>query len=232
MNTDQPPEDLEWKRMRFKKNKVWLAMGPDGKPVEKNSKVLIKYQLEQDYEYWVKPASVKEIEVAAATPETPASSGDAEAGPGQKKRPAAAGQIAEANAADVLSIYTDGASCGNPGPAGIGALMHYRGHIKELSESIGIATNNVAELKAVEVALAAVNRFDLPVRIFTDSSYVYGVLSLNWKAQKNQAQIALLKKTMARFADLRIVKVKGHAGLEGNERADQLAVAAIKKASI
>lgn len=229
MPQDQPPEILEWKRMRFKKNKVWLAIGPDEKPIEKNGKVLIKYQLEQDYEYWVKPASVKEIEDVAETSKTPASSVDAKAGPQKKKMPIAAEQIAAANAADVLNIYTDGASSGNPGPAGIGALMQYRGHIREISEPIGIATNNVAELKAVEAALAAVNRFDLPVRIFTDSSYVYGVLSLNWRAQKNQAQIESLKKIMAKFADLRIVKVKGHAGLEGNERADQLAVLAIKK---
>ncbi len=229
MNKDHPPETLEWKRMRFKKNKVWLAMGPDDRPIEKNGKVLIKYQLEQDYEYWVKPASVKDLEVEAETPAKPANSGDARAGPQKKKGPVAAGQSAEANAADVLNIYTDGASSGNPGPAGIGAVMQYRGHIKEISEPIGIATNNVAELKAVEAALAAVNRFDLPVRIFTDSSYVYGVLSLNWKAQKNQAQIASIKKIMARFADLRIVKVKGHAGFEGNERADRLAVSAIKK---
>ncbi|MGD8720815.1 MAG: hypothetical protein PVG46_03385, partial [Desulfobacterales bacterium] len=53
---------LKWRRMRFKNNKVWQAMDTNGRPLEKNGKVLIKYQLEQDYEYWVNPVNLRQID--------------------------------------------------------------------------------------------------------------------------------------------------------------------------
>ena len=55
-------DEINWKRMRFKKNKVWLATDRNQKPVVKKGKVLIKYQLDQDYEYWVLEKNVKPIE--------------------------------------------------------------------------------------------------------------------------------------------------------------------------
>ena len=194
-------------------------MRPDGNPISKEGLVLIKYQLEQEHEYWVNAGKVKSLPNSATVANDPP--------PPIKRAPVPSG---ETDVVDMLDIYTDGASSGNPGPAGIGVVLRYRGHVKEISESIGIATNNAAELKAVEAGLAAVKKTDLPVRIFTDSHYAYGVLVLNWKANKNKAQIASLKKTMSQFANLKIIQIKGHAGLEGNERADFLATAAIKKA--
>jgi ribonuclease HI len=76
--------------------------------------------------------------------------------------------------------------------------------------------------------LLAVKKTDLPVRIFTDSRYAYGVLALGWKAKANNEMVLSIKKTMKKFKNLKIVKVKGHAGDEGNERADFLATSAIK----
>jgi ribonuclease HI len=67
------------------------------------------------------------------------------------------------------------------------------------------------------------------VRVFTDSSYAYGVLALGWKARKNQAIIASIKTILLKFENLKFIKVKGHMGIEGNERADVLATSAIKK---
>ena len=52
----------KWKRKQFKKNKVWLATDPKGHPISKNGKMLIKYQLEQDYEYWVHQKNLKPID--------------------------------------------------------------------------------------------------------------------------------------------------------------------------
>ena len=69
------------------------------------------------------------------------------------------------------------------------------------------------------------------MRLFTDSKYAYGLLVLNWKAHKNQQMVATVKETMAKFKDLEILKVKGHAGHPANERADRLATSAIKKAA-
>jgi len=55
-------EKTGWKRMKFRKNKVWLNTDNNGQSIVKNGKVLIKYQLEQDYEYWVNKNNVKPID--------------------------------------------------------------------------------------------------------------------------------------------------------------------------
>ena len=198
--------------MRFKKNKVWLAVDGSGKPVEENSKVLIKYQLDQTHEYWVRKSHIKSLDSDPVLTQqienntTVAQTGDKEG----------------------ILIFTDGASSGNPGPSGIGVVLRSGKHEKEISEYIGLATNNIAELKAIEVGLLAVKKTDLPVRIFTDSKYAHGVLALGWKAKANNEMVQSIKKTMKKFKNLKIIKVKGHAGDEGNERADFLATSAIK----
>jgi ribonuclease HI len=75
--------------------------------------------------------------------------------------------------------------------------------------------------------LNAVKNTDLPVKLFTDSKYAYGILALGWKGKKNKGIVASIKKTISKFKNLTFVKVKGHAGDEGNERADFLARNAI-----
>jgi ribonuclease HI len=66
--------------------------------------------------------------------------------------------------------------------------------------------------------------------LFTDSKYAYGLLVLNWKARKNQNLVQSIKRIMENFQDLEIIKVRGHSGHPGNERADYLATSAIKQA--
>jgi ribonuclease HI len=208
LGTDKP----EWKRMRFKKNKVWLAVDRSGKPVEENGKVLIKYQLNQTHEYWVRKSNIKPLDSEPVTTQ-------------QTENNTPVAQISDKEG---ILIFTDGASSGNPGPSGIGVVLRFGKHEKEISEYIGLATNNIAELKAIQAGLLAVRKTDLPVRIFTDSRYAYGVLTLGWKAKANNEMVQSIKKTMKKFKNLKIVKVKGHAGDEGNERADFLATSAIK----
>ena len=205
-------DNNDWKRMRFKKNKVWLATDPQGKPLEQNGKVLIKYQLDQCHEYWVHKESIKPLD----SPPLEAQ------GPVEKSEPI------ESIDPNTIQIYTDGASSGNPGPSGIGVVLRFGNHEKEISEYIGLATNNIAELKAIEAGLQAVKNKALPVQIFTDSSYAYGVLALGWKAKANRELVEAIKKTINRFKNIRMVKVKGHAGHRDNERADSLATSAIK----
>jgi len=221
-------DQINWKRMCFKDNKVWLATDHNGRPVVKNDKVLIKYQLEQDYEYWVHQQSVKPLEsLQSKTKKRTQKKSD--------RKPSASflGQemefIDETVCDGAVCIYTDGASSGNPGPSGIGVVLQYGEHYKEISRNIGIATNNIAELEAIRCGLLELKNTDLPVRIFTDSSYAFGVLTLGWKAKKNKELVNSIKKTILKFKDLKIIKVKGHAGVEGNERADHLATSAIKK---
>ena len=218
----------DWKRMRFKKNKVWVALGPDGLPDVQEDKVLIKYQLNQDHEYRIHRNSLQplegpdQIETAAPAATPPPRS--------RPKQPtAAAGQAEEAQPADAVIIHTDGASSGNPGPSGIGVLMKYGTHEKEISRFIGMATNNIAELEAIRVGLKAVKNRAKPVRIYTDSSYAFGLLTQGWKARKNPELVAEIRDLLLSFKDVRFYKVKGHSGDPGNERADGLATAAIKQ---
>ncbi len=208
MATDKP----EWKRMRFKKNKVWLSVDSAGNPVEQDGKVLIKYQLDQPHEYWVRKDNIKPLDTKAV--ETQPS-----------KKDTAARKL---SSREEICMFSDGASSGNPGPSGIGVVLRFGEHEKEISEYIGIATNNIAELKAIQAGLCALKKTDLPVRVFTDSNYAYGVLALGWKVRANREVVESIKKTIAKFRNLKIVKVKGHAGDEGNERADFLATSAIK----
>lgn len=206
------PDKPEWKRMRFKKNKVWLAVDTTGNPVEQNGKVLIKYQLDQPHEYWVHKSNIKSLDTKPLKT--------------QKSEKEMRGEAPDSQ--EQICIFSDGASSGNPGPAGIGVVLRFGKHEKEISEYIGMATNNVAELKAIQTGLLAVKNTDLSVRVFTDSNYAYGVLALGWKARANRQMVESIKKTMAKFKNIRIVKVKGHAGDKGNERADLLATTAIK----
>jgi ribonuclease HI len=212
--------DTNWIRMRFKKNKVWVEADAEGRPLPKGGRVRIKYQLEQPHEYWVKLQNVRGMD--EPPPEVPH---PAAARPAERNAP-------EADAADdrTVHIYTDGASSGNPGPSGVGVVLTCAGKRKELSEYIGEATNNIAELTAIQKGLSAVKNRRLPVRVYTDSSYAYGVLALNWKPKKNLDLIAAVRRSMAAFPRLTLVKVPGHQGVLENERADALATAAIRKA--
>ncbi len=129
----------------------------------------------------------------------------------------------------VIRVYTDGASSGNPGPSGIGVLLRYGSHEKEISTYIGIATNNIAELEAIRVGLSLIKNPALPVRVYTDSSYALGLLSKGWKARKNQELVTNIRNMLSAFKDILFVKVKGHSGDPGNERVDRLATDAIAR---
>ncbi|HEU4404541.1 MAG TPA: ribonuclease H [Polyangiaceae bacterium] len=131
--------------------------------------------------------------------------------------------------ADPASViaYTDGACSGNPGPAGLGVVVVDAGVTTELSEYLGLTTNNVAELTAIARALDQVAARERPIQIHTDSQYAIGVLSKGWKAKANGELIAAIKAELARRPRVRLVYVPGHAGVPLNERADELARRAI-----
>lgn len=209
-----------WIRMRFKKNKVWVEADASGGLLQRDGRVRIKYQLDQPHEYRVKRHDVRSLDegpVEAPLPPTPHSAEGAK-------------PFADPPGSRIVHIYTDGASSGNPGPAGIGVVLQYGAQRKEISAYIGEATNNIAELLAIQKGLAAVRNTRLPVRVYTDSSYAFGVLSLNWKPKKNVEIISAIRQQMAAFDDLKLIKVRGHHGVVENECADKLATSAIRQA--
>ena len=229
MTSDRNPVASDWQRMWFKENKVWMATDSQGTPISRDSKVLIKYQIKQDYEYWVNKKNVRPLDSSPPKPLHPKKSQNQKKKVRKGKKAADGTPWDKAEYRDKICLFTDGASSGNPGPSGIGVLLRYGEHEKEISKYIGNATNNIAELNAIKAGLSSLKHTDIPVRLFTDSSYAYGLLVLNWKPRKNQELVGSIKKIMARFKDLKIIKVKGHSGHQGNERADFLATAAVKK---
>ena len=205
-----------WVRMRFKQNKVWVEADAQGRPLRKDGRVRIKYQLDQPHEYWVKPQNVSSLDEELPESSRASLPNKPEHGEEEKDR--------------TVYIYTDGASSGNPGPSGVGVVLTCGQKRKELSEYIGYATNNIAELTAIQKGLSAVKNRRLPVRVYTDSSYAYGVLTLNWKPKKNADLVAAIRQMMSGFSRLKFIKVPGHQGVPDNERADVLATSAIRQA--
>src|SRR5262249_29906078 len=106
---------------------------------------------------------------------------------------------------------------------------------EEAGEFLGVGTNNIAELVAIERGLAlAAKRVeatpDRRVRVFSDSSYAIGLLEKNWKAKANQELVARIRRKLAAFpSDVSFVKVAGDAGVPENERCDELGREAIRR---
>jgi len=135
---------------------------------------------------------------------------------------------------DEIVIYTDGAARGNPGPGGLGVVMIYGRHRKEIAEGYRMTTNNRMELLAVIRALESLKRKDLKARIFTDSRYVSEAVNRGWVFRWENSRFRKKKNAdlWQRFLELyrlypvSFVWVKGHDAVPENERCDRLAVEA------
>ena len=140
-----------------------------------------------------------------------------------------------------VTIYTDGACSGNPGPGGWGAVLRYGEHERELFGGAPETTNNRMELTAVISALKLL-REPCTVELYSDSKYVvdavsrgwvYGWQKKGWRKADNKPALnvdlweALLP--LLRTHDVRWHWVKGHAENEYNNRCDALAVAESRK---
>ena len=140
-----------------------------------------------------------------------------------------------------ITIYTDGACSGNPGPGGWAAVLMLGDNKKEISGGSKDTTNNIMELTAVVEALKLLKR-PCKVNLHSDSAYVvnafnqkwiYGWIKKNWKTAdgspvKNKELWQELY-SLTKIHDVTFIKVKGHADNEFNNRCDELAVAESKK---
>ena len=140
-----------------------------------------------------------------------------------------------------VTIYTDGACSGNPGPGGYGAILMYGAHKKELSGGNPNTTNNRMELMGVISALKALNR-PCQVDLYTDSQYVVNAIEKGWakkwqangwmRNKKDKALNPDLWQTLLDLLEVHQVEfhwVKGHAENPYNNRCDELAVAESQK---
>jgi ribonuclease HI len=144
----------------------------------------------------------------------------------------------------LVTMYTDGACSGNPGPGGYSAILMMGAHRKELSAGYRKTTNNRMELLGAITGLEALTK-PCVVRLHTDSAYIVNAVNKGW-ARKWQAQGWMRnKKDRAENPDLwerllalsekhevDFIWVRGHNGNPENERADVLAVSASQSASL
>jgi ribonuclease HI len=139
-----------------------------------------------------------------------------------------------------ITIYTDGAARGNPGPGGYGVVLMSGKHRKELSGGFKLTTNNRMELLAVIVALEALKQKGSNVTIYSDSKYVVDAVEKGWvfnwvkKSFKDKKNADLWRRFLKIYPKhkVKFVWVKGHANIPENERCDQLAVAASMKSNL
>jgi len=143
-----------------------------------------------------------------------------------------------------VTIYTDGACTGNPGPGAYGAILLYKNFRKEISRGFRKTTNNRMELMALIAGLSSLQE-KCRVTLYTDSKYVADSINQGWAVRWQAQGWKRTKRERALNPDLweellalldehqiNIIWVKGHAGNPENERADALAVQTIKSKNL
>ena len=136
---------------------------------------------------------------------------------------------------NLVSIYTDGSSRGNPGPGGYGAVLIWGNIKKELSKGYRLTTNNRMELMAVIAALEALKKNDLELVIYSDSNYVVKAIMQGWlkkwlrtgfKGGIKNKDLWLKYHELSQKHKIHFNWVKGHAENVMNNRCDILATQA------
>jgi ribonuclease HI len=134
-----------------------------------------------------------------------------------------------------ITIYTDGAARGNPGPGGYGIVLMYGQHKKELSAGYRLTTNNRMELLAVITALETLKTAEIPVVVYSDSQYIINSVQKGWlkkwvatgfKGGKKNKDLWMRYYQLAKKITVNFVWVKGHASNPYNNRCDRLATTA------
>ncbi len=143
-----------------------------------------------------------------------------------------------------VTIYTDGACLGNPGPGGYGIVLLYEGHKRELSGGYQNTTNNRMEIMAAIAGLEALKE-QCKVTLYSDSEYLVKAMSRGWARRwrangwkRNKRERALNPDLWERllllceYHEVQFSWVKGHAGTSENTRCDELAMEAAQKPNL
>ena len=234
---------MPWKPAQFKGKKVWVEVEASGKPVVRQGRMPMRYSASAGskiYRAGVSGVLILDepaVDMEAGVSADKAKKGSRGSGFGKAgTRTQAQAAAARVAAADLIAgfhrsaviCFTDGACQGNPGPAGSGAVVKLPGgRVLERHLSLGRATNNIGELKAIGLALDLLDEgavsSDARIEILTDSKYVHGLLQLGWKGKANRDVIDAIKARLRDFTNVRIHWIAGHVGIPENERADELA---------
>jgi ribonuclease HI len=248
---------MPWQKMIFRNDPVWVLVDERGQPVvDRDGRAEMKYRETDTKSYRPGPTNLTAAVGAGPPRELPPTGG---AQPGRVARTSESGTASGKTAVSVggrarpattqgghgrpaapardpaaLEVWTDGACSGNPGPMGIGVVVIDGAWRDELSEYLGIGTNNIAELVAIErgleTSLSRIATTARRVQVHTDSSYAIGLLGKGWKAKANQDLVERIRKKLTAFpAAIEFVKVAGHAGIPENERCDELARNAVER---
>ncbi len=227
---------MPWAHANLRGQRVLVRVRADGSFDATGGRVEIRYKASDPRAYRASVSNLALLLDAPVLPESAVVKGE-EVAPKESKEQRSATRKAEAAKRatapgavpkDAWTVYVDGACSGNPGPAGLGiVIVSPTGEQSEGFEYLGSATNNVAELTAILRATELVPSGEKAV-VHTDSQYSIGVLTKGWKAKANQELVAALKHAWSgRGRGWNLVYVPGHSGVELNERADRLAVAAV-----
>lgn len=232
---------MGWQSALFKGKKVWVEVNDSGEINVTNGLVPIRYSVNEGATIY--QASARNItEVSGDNADLP--TGTAAAGEGRAKssrfgsshtrteRQKKAAQqdvraFLDGLSPETIRCFTDGSCQGNPGPSGTGVYIQIGDEEIRHSRYLGMGTNNVAELSAVLDALTLLEERGVdtnrPIVVCTDSRYVEGILTKNWKAKANQELIQQLRRKVRGFSNLHIRWVAGHADIPENDEADNLA---------
>ena len=140
---------------------------------------------------------------------------------------------------EIVEIYTDGAARNNQSENNIGAygaILHYKGHKRYITMGFRNTTNNIMELKAVIEGLKAMKKYDVPIKVYSDSAYVVNGINKGWvkgwksngwlksdgKPVKNMELWDQLDYLISLFNEIDFIKVKGHSTNEGNNEVDKM----------
>ena len=238
-----------WKPALFKGKKVWAEVDEADALIVQNGLVGIRYSTKEDSSVYRASSRNLTLEAGASKP----LSGGVEVkktaeGSKVRKKFGSAGtrtalqkkaaqkdirEFLDGLSVETIRCFTDGSCVGNPGPCGTGVFIQLGEKEIKHYRYLGEGTNNKAELSAVYDALELLEKEsvspDSPVVVCTDSQYVVGILTKNWKAKANRELVLKLRVLVKKWSDITIRWVAGHADIPENEEADRLANLAIEE---